>query len=77
MTKFLPTMTSEEFLAARGTRCPNCRSTRTNEGILNPDTDSDISNFVWAKVECEDCESNWEHNYRRETYSNLTVPDGQ
>ena len=50
----IPKMTSEEYIADGGNKCPHCRSTNISGERVETDDYS-----AWRVIECEDCDKSW------------------
>ena len=59
-------MSNEEYLSNDGNKCPFCGSESIDGGTIQ--TDSDIA---WRYCSCDDCNSEWEDQYRMVGYNTL------
>lgn len=65
------TMTSDEYVALGGVRCPHCGSDNLNGGSF------DVSaGAVYQNIDCGDCWAEWTDEYTLTRYSDLVPPDG-
>lgn len=63
-------LASEQYVAKKGTVCPNCRSKDVGT-IDNLDPDGDEA---YQNCKCNDCGALWVDRYTLHSYDNLEIP---
>lgn len=64
----MPKLTSDEYVACRGTKCPNCGSDQINGGSVDIEGGG-CSQECW----CSDCHARWWDAYQLMSYENLEL----